>query len=254
MNAPLAKIQMAEKTEAEKRKQKVYDVFYQWDSDMNGYIERGEFRGVLIKIGVSSSDIDTIFKQVDKNKDKKINYEEFFTWLYGEAEAGEKVMTYVERTTIPAEACKDFLAFMKELQEEAVIQRKDKNKKLDGKKKGEEWIPKYKKLRDLFNAMDTNRSGSISKSELQGAVRNLGRTEHAFQQGEGSLQSTEKKDHMFVHEDDMVTEIFNLLDTYDKKVDYSKSKVKDGVITFKEFQKAFNEANGLEDPEVKEDP
>lgn len=59
---------------------------------------------------------------------------------------------------------------------------------------------------------------------------------------------------MFVHEDDMVTEIFNLLDTYDKKVDYSKSKVKDGVITFKEFQKAFNEANGLEDPEVKEDP
>lgn len=146
MNAPLAKIQMAEKTEAEKRKQKVYDVFYQWDSDMNGYIERGEFRGVLIKIGVSSSDIDTIFKQVDKNKDKKINYEEFFTWLYGEAkpgeEAGEKVMTYVERTTIPAEACKDFLAFMKELQEEAVIQRKDKNKKLDGKKKRGRMDPK----------------------------------------------------------------------------------------------------------------
>eukprot|EP00727_Mastigamoeba_balamuthi_P007746 m51a1_g3592 putative phosphatidylserine decarboxylase (566) ;mRNA; f:1165344-1167984 len=53
-----------------------------FDSDMSGFIDRLELAGVVASLGGSAteSDLDTIFAEIDRDKDHTIKYEELHKW------------------------------------------------------------------------------------------------------------------------------------------------------------------------------
>lgn len=154
------------------------NAFREWDSDRNGYISQSELRRVLVHIGLPGSEVGNVFKAMDANKDGNVDYDEFVSWLYG-GTVSQEVQDYVNRTDCPEEALDDFFDFMKAVKAETTTNKKG------------ETIEKYKKLRDLFDAIDLNGSGKISMSEFKAGVKSLGH----------------------VCDDGMLEEIFELIDT-----------------------------------------
>lgn len=57
--------------------------FRQWDTSNDGRISKEEMTKVLVALGISAKDCDTIFKAADSNNDGFLSYTEFVYWLYG---------------------------------------------------------------------------------------------------------------------------------------------------------------------------
>ena len=64
--------------------QLVLNMFKQWDVDESGFIEEHEMSDFL---GLNPDDAREVFASADTSKDGKIDYEEFFAWVYGSDEA-----------------------------------------------------------------------------------------------------------------------------------------------------------------------
>ena len=56
-------------------------LFKEHDPGGTGSLGVREFSRVLLKLGVDENDILETIRAVDTNKDNRIDYQEFFTWL-----------------------------------------------------------------------------------------------------------------------------------------------------------------------------
>jgi len=224
----------------------ILNCFEEWDSDRNGYITQIELMKVLVKIGVSKKIIPEIFKQVDKDHNGKVDYKEFLNWVYGKkAWAPQAVQEYITRDEVPQEALEEFLKFLLYLKDDAkVLNKYDAEGRLVTNtfifgKEGNAttdavWEQKYKKLKDLFDACDPKRIGKISLTEFKACVSSLGSAKYTFLEGDVQKPVQNDKDHLFVRRDNMLEEIFHLMD-----VNHDK------IMTFEEFEQAFNTFHGL---------
>jgi len=72
--------QAQSKTEEEELRQ----AFRVFDMDSNGYIDANELKITMFNLGenLNDKDIKNMLKMADKNKDGKIDYEEFITMMY----------------------------------------------------------------------------------------------------------------------------------------------------------------------------
>mmetsp|Transcript_72817 Transcript_72817/g.152052 ORF Transcript_72817/g.152052 Transcript_72817/m.152052 type:complete len:173 (-) Transcript_72817:258-776(-) len=63
--------------------ERIVETFKKWDKDGDGFISKEELERVLIILNPSftKKELNMIFKEADKNKDGKIDYEEFTRWL-----------------------------------------------------------------------------------------------------------------------------------------------------------------------------
>jgi len=59
--------------------------FQKWDLAKNGYISESELEQVLASLGIERKMVTQIFKDVDRNRDNKIDYQEFVSWLFNSA-------------------------------------------------------------------------------------------------------------------------------------------------------------------------
>lgn len=57
--------------------------FRRWDTSNDGRISKEEMTNVLVALGISAKDCDTIFRAADSNNDGFLSYTEFVYWLYG---------------------------------------------------------------------------------------------------------------------------------------------------------------------------
>merc|ERR1712187_12296 len=66
-------------------KDRVRDVFSQWDNDGDGVISKVELSQVLEMLGVGSETIKTIQTAMDLDKNGVVDYDEFCDWVFGRA-------------------------------------------------------------------------------------------------------------------------------------------------------------------------
>ena len=52
-------------------------VFAQWDRDGNGFLSPTELKRALLAAGIRGVDFDATFKELDKNGDGRVTFEEF---------------------------------------------------------------------------------------------------------------------------------------------------------------------------------
>jgi hypothetical protein len=57
------------------------NLFQQADRNASGCIDTSELRSVMARIGLNDKHINEVFKSIDKDKDSKISYMEFLSWL-----------------------------------------------------------------------------------------------------------------------------------------------------------------------------
>jgi len=59
------------------------DTFKAWDKDKSGYITKDELQEVFSRLGckITPAEVGKVLKEADANKDTRISYEEFVSWL-----------------------------------------------------------------------------------------------------------------------------------------------------------------------------
>jgi hypothetical protein len=67
------------------KKKDILEVFANFDSDLNGHLERTELKKATVKLGLKMSeiDIDNMMKDLDFDCDGKISIDEFQKWWLG---------------------------------------------------------------------------------------------------------------------------------------------------------------------------
>jgi Ca2+-binding EF-hand superfamily protein len=136
--------------------------FHEKDSNKNGFLEPKEIKkGYNLK----KEQVDEIFKHFDKNKDGKLTFGEWKMWKtdrFWHAEFHH--MDTNKNGFLEPKEIEDGLKMKKEDVAKA-FKAFDKNK--DGKLSFDEY--KTWKVHELFTKIDTNKNGSIEKSELMKA-------------------------------------------------------------------------------------
>eukprot|EP00411_Alexandrium_monilatum_P104555 CAMPEP_0175774074 /NCGR_PEP_ID=MMETSP0097-20121207/73415_1 /TAXON_ID=311494 /ORGANISM="Alexandrium monilatum, Strain CCMP3105" /LENGTH=172 /DNA_ID=CAMNT_0017084523 /DNA_START=6 /DNA_END=520 /DNA_ORIENTATION=+ len=69
----------------EEDQRSIVAAFEKWDLKRNGYISESELKHVLSALGLQTAQVHAMFRDVDRNRDGKIDYQEFVRWLYGSA-------------------------------------------------------------------------------------------------------------------------------------------------------------------------
>ena len=73
---------MAEKMQAEM--EALEQAFMHFDKDRSGYLDKKEFKDVLTQMGsapMTDTEFKAVWKNIDEDKDGKIDYNEFIQWL-----------------------------------------------------------------------------------------------------------------------------------------------------------------------------
>lgn len=164
---------------ADSKQSRLMNAFRDFDTDRNGSISQSELRIILVKLGVSDGDVTKVFSAMDANKDGQVDYNEFVNWLYSADGDGAALASYVNRTEKPEEALDDFFDYLKKLKAQTMQSSK-----------GKEQL-RFKKLKDIFDAIDLNGNGKVSMLEFKAGMTSLGH----------------------VCDDAMLEEIFDLIDT-----------------------------------------
>mmetsp|Transcript_105234 Transcript_105234/g.280147 ORF Transcript_105234/g.280147 Transcript_105234/m.280147 type:complete len:227 (-) Transcript_105234:36-716(-) len=62
----------------------VRQVFRAWDKEGNGMISRKEFSGIIMRLSpeIGEQELEALFDAADANAGGRLNYEQFFTWLW----------------------------------------------------------------------------------------------------------------------------------------------------------------------------
>jgi len=98
-------------------KEHILNMFDEWDGDKNGSISCMEMRKVLIEIGLKADQVKALFQQIDANRDGEISFTEFTNWLFSTGEEAKEAKKFVYRTESPKEALSEFMAAIKEVSE-----------------------------------------------------------------------------------------------------------------------------------------
>eukprot|EP00931_Biecheleriopsis_adriatica_P005201 TRINITY_DN106734_c0_g1_i1.p1 TRINITY_DN106734_c0_g1~~TRINITY_DN106734_c0_g1_i1.p1 ORF type:complete len:497 (-),score=101.05 TRINITY_DN106734_c0_g1_i1:52-1515(-) len=64
-------------------KDRILQKFKTWDTSNDGRISKDEMKAVLIKVGMTTQDAESVFETADVNKDGFVSFQEFVDWLYG---------------------------------------------------------------------------------------------------------------------------------------------------------------------------
>ena len=51
-------------------------LFDYWDTDMSGYLSRGEMRELCARFNISAEESDAIFNDLDRDRDGKVSFED----------------------------------------------------------------------------------------------------------------------------------------------------------------------------------
>lgn len=68
-------------------KDTIIQTFQKWDANGDKFISRDELQKVLKSLGMTEGEVDKVFSCADVNKDGKIDYTEFVSWLYSSSAA-----------------------------------------------------------------------------------------------------------------------------------------------------------------------
>mmetsp|Transcript_139678 Transcript_139678/g.260484 ORF Transcript_139678/g.260484 Transcript_139678/m.260484 type:complete len:527 (-) Transcript_139678:10-1590(-) len=63
-------------------KDTIIQTFRKWDINGDKFISRDELQKVFSSLGMTDEEVEKVFKSADANKDGKIDYTEFVSWLY----------------------------------------------------------------------------------------------------------------------------------------------------------------------------
>mmetsp|Transcript_70609 Transcript_70609/g.199338 ORF Transcript_70609/g.199338 Transcript_70609/m.199338 type:complete len:510 (+) Transcript_70609:82-1611(+) len=63
-------------------KEVIMEKFRKWDVNGDGFISKDELQHVLCTLGLTEAEVVRIFSTADSNRDDKIDYNEFVSWLY----------------------------------------------------------------------------------------------------------------------------------------------------------------------------
>eukprot|EP00419_Tripos_fusus_P000974 CAMPEP_0172675676 /NCGR_PEP_ID=MMETSP1074-20121228/13419_1 /TAXON_ID=2916 /ORGANISM="Ceratium fusus, Strain PA161109" /LENGTH=269 /DNA_ID=CAMNT_0013493165 /DNA_START=46 /DNA_END=850 /DNA_ORIENTATION=- len=160
----------------------VRQVFRTWDKDGNGMISKKEFTGIILRLSpdMSQEDLDVLFDAADINDDGRLNYEEFFSWLWAPDEGPENPndnggaeVIKAEQGTIPNQhglwegAVSDSRAkFSDAYPVERVNQYFDE---VQARLGGQEYEEHVKGT--FFNRVDKNKDGKVDFQEAYSLIR-----------------------------------------------------------------------------------
>ena len=134
------------------------------DTDNSNSLTKEELKAGFNKGGASLSDaaIDKMFQYIDKDGSGSITFEEFKAYLIAKKRATEKKRRRLEQQ-----------------QERRIKYQKEQKKRQeeDGvKEEAKEMDPETKKLQNLWNTMDADQSGTLTKNELKSGFSKGGAT------------------------------------------------------------------------------
>lgn len=132
------------------------DVFREFDTDGSGYLDMQEVKEMAIRLGTPLPDdrVKEIFDQMDKNKDGKVQSDEFMEWFNDETtKAGIKSYYHQKTKKIFKEIDTDRSGFIDEQELRDVTVRL-----------GQEFDEK--KVKAIFKDMDANKDGKIQLHEF----------------------------------------------------------------------------------------
>jgi len=123
------------------RKQ-VMSIFSHFDTDCSGAIDRAEFRAMAatMDLHMSDADIEDVFTVIDVDKNGTIEFEEFYDWLIHTKKKGNVMKSGV-----------------KKLATHAGIMPQDNPEK----------------ILEVFNRIDTDKSGAIDPDEFRALIRDM---------------------------------------------------------------------------------
>lgn len=132
------------------------DVFREFDTDGSGFVDMQEVKEMAIRLGtpLPENRVKEIFDQMDKNKDGKVQSDEFMAWFNDEAtKSGIKKYYHQKTTKIFKEIDTDSSGFIDEQELRDVTVRL-----------GQDFDEK--KLKAIFRDMDANKDGKIQLHEF----------------------------------------------------------------------------------------
>jgi len=123
------------------RKQ-VMSIFSHFDTDCSGAIDRDEFRAMAatMDLHMEGKDIDAVFTVVDLDKNGTIEFEEFYDWLINTKKKGNILKSGLKKLATRA-------GFMPQDNPEKIL--------------------------EIFNRIDTDKSGAIDPDEFRALVKDL---------------------------------------------------------------------------------
>lgn len=132
------------------------DVFREVDRDGTGFLDMQNIKEMTIRLGQPLPDdrVKEIFDRMDKNKDGKVEAEEFMEWFSAE-ETKEGIKNYFHQKTLQIfkEIDTDMSGFLDVQELEDIAIRIGAN------------LPK-KRLQKIFKEMDKNKDGKIEVDEF----------------------------------------------------------------------------------------
>eukprot|EP00928_Gymnodinium_smaydae_P097681 TRINITY_DN8907_c1_g5_i1.p1 TRINITY_DN8907_c1_g5~~TRINITY_DN8907_c1_g5_i1.p1 ORF type:complete len:842 (+),score=156.39 TRINITY_DN8907_c1_g5_i1:35-2560(+) len=83
---------------------RLLSAFKKWDKDGDGFINEDELRQVLLAVGGKADQTGDIIRVADKNKDGKLDYEEFLAWIFSGKDDASKVCKAATAIVWPKDA------------------------------------------------------------------------------------------------------------------------------------------------------
>jgi len=132
---------LAGKQKPPSRKQ-VMSIFSHFDTDCSGAIDRDEFRAMAatMDLHMDNKDIDAVFTIIDVDKNGTLEFEEFYDWLINNKKKGNIMKSGVKKLATRA-------GFMPQDSPEKIL--------------------------EIFNRIDTDKSGAIDPDEFRALVRDM---------------------------------------------------------------------------------
>jgi len=123
------------------RKQ-VMSIFTHFDTDCSGAIDRDEFRALAatMDLHMNDKDIDSVFTIIDLDKNGTLEFEEFYDWLINEKRKGNMLKSGVKKLATSA-------GFTPQDSPDKIL--------------------------EIFNRIDTDKSGAIDPDEFRALVRDM---------------------------------------------------------------------------------
>jgi len=123
-------------------RRQVMSIFSHFDTDCSGAIDRDEFRAMAatMDLHMGDEDIDAVFKIVDYDGNGTIEFEEFYDWLVNNKRKGNIMKSGIKKLATHAG-----------------------------------FVPQDKpeKILEIFNKIDTDKSGAIDPDEFRALVRDM---------------------------------------------------------------------------------
>jgi len=132
---------LAGKQKPMSRKQ-VMSIFSHFDTDCSGAIDRDEFRALAatMDLHMNDKDIDSVFTIIDLDKNGTLEFEEFYDWLINEKRKGNMLKSGVKKLATSA-------GFTPQDSPDKIL--------------------------EIFNRIDTDKSGAIDPDEFRALVRDM---------------------------------------------------------------------------------